>query len=301
MYNFSIQVAYSNLYNASSAMDACTMYSDRNLVNRRNVKSDVSAAANACRRFFQLEVEARIIAAALSILGMKEMDDEKPIRNMFEGTSTTDNKKVDKFVVDQKRNTNIEQSLRSMQEDQDLQPDPSGRFPCRFPGCSKTFAYHGKLQKDHEAKHNPLVPVPSSDAHILKSTSLEDDDMLSYQRALLDYGLLILNFFDGISEGDGERVIRCWKFFLMYLKHQGANKYLLEALYLMFQTNAMLSPQAAHRLIWNRFIKNKPGIGGNIPLDLQLEFYNKLVKDAIKKLDPMHQKDHLTGYVILWG
>ena len=91
-------------------MDACTMYSDRNLVNRRNVKSDVSAAANACRRFFQLEVEARIIAAALSILGMKKMDDEKPIRNMFEGTSTTDNKKsylhhisslvVDKFVVD---------------------------------------------------------------------------------------------------------------------------------------------------------------------------------------------------------
>ena len=97
------------------------MYSDRNLVNRRNVKSDVSAAANACRRFFQLEVEARIIAAALSILGMKKMDDEKPIRNMFEGTSTTDNKKsylhhisslvVDKFVVDQKRNTDVEQSL----------------------------------------------------------------------------------------------------------------------------------------------------------------------------------------------
>ena len=279
------------------------MYSDRNLVNRRNVKSDVSAAANACRRFFQLEVEARIIAAALSILGMKKMDDEKPIRNMFEGTSTTDNKKsylhhisslvVDKFVVDQKRNTDVEQSLLSMQEDQDQQPDVYGRFPCRFPGCSKTFAHHGKLRKDHEAKHNPLAPVPGSDAHILKSTSLEDDDMFSYQRALLDYGLLILNFFDAISEGDGERVIRCWKFFLMYLKHQGANKYSLEALYLMFQINAMLSPQAAHRLIWNRFIKNKQGIGGNIPLDLQLEFYNKLVKDAIKKLGPHASKKSL--------
>ena len=69
----------------------------------------------------------------------------------------------------------------------------------------------------------------------------------------------------------------------------------------MFQINAMLSPQAAHRLIWNRFIKNKQGIGGNIPLDLQLEFYNKLVKDAIKRWVHMHQKSHWTGYVILWG
>ena len=283
-------------------MDACTMYSDRNLVNRRNVKSDVSAAANACRRFFQLEVEARIIAPALSILGMKKMDDEKPIRNMFEGTSTTDKKSylhhisslvVDKFVVDQKRNTDVEQSLRSMQEDQDEQPGVYGWFPCRFPGCSKTLPIMENCKKTMKPSIIHLHLYLVSDAHILKSTSLEDDDMFSYQRALLDYGLLILNFLDGISEGDGERVIRCWKFFLMYLKHQGANKYSLEALYLMFQINAILSPQAAHRLIWNRFIKNKQGIGGNIPLDLQLEFYNKLVKDAIKKLGPHASKTSL--------
>ena len=107
--------------------------------------------------------------------------------------------------------------------------------------------------------------------------------MLSYQRSLLDYGMLILNFFDGISEGDGERVVRCWKFFLMHLKHNGgSSKYSLEALYLMFQINVLLSPKEAHRLVWNRFVKNKSGIAGNIPLDLQLEFFNKLVKDAVK-------------------
>lgn len=59
------------------------MYSDRNLVNRRNVRGDVTAAANACRRFFQLEVEARIIAAALKVLGMSQIDDEKPTDNIF--------------------------------------------------------------------------------------------------------------------------------------------------------------------------------------------------------------------------
>ena len=40
------------------------MHSDRNLINRRIVKSDVSAAANACWGFFTLEVESRIIAGA---------------------------------------------------------------------------------------------------------------------------------------------------------------------------------------------------------------------------------------------
>ena len=118
--------------------------------------------------------------------------------------------------------------------------------------------------------------------------------MLSYQRSLLDYGLPVINFCDGISEGDRELVICCWKFFLMYLKHHGgSSKYALEALYLMFQIHALLSPQSANRLVWNRFVKNKHGIGGKIPLDLQLEFFNKLVKEAIKKIGPGASKKSL--------
>ena len=270
------------------------MYSDKNLVNRRNLKKDVTTAANACRRFFILEVEARIVAATLHVLGMKKIDDLEPTTSTckLSSNATVEDKKiylnkvsalvVDQFVVDQKRNLDVEKSVKKMQSD--LQTDFYGRYPCRYLGCSKTFASPGKLRKDHEEKHEPPVPDESQGANILKSTlSHEDDDMLCYQRSLLDYGMLVLNFLDGISEGDGERVVRCWKFFLMYLKHHGrSSKYALEALYLMFQINVLLSPQEAHRLVWNRFVKNKSGIGGNIPLDLQLEFFNKLVKVAIK-------------------
>ena len=64
------QIAFSNLYKAASASDKCTLYSDRNLINRRNVKSDVSSAVNACRAFFQLEVEARVVAGCLLVLGI---------------------------------------------------------------------------------------------------------------------------------------------------------------------------------------------------------------------------------------
>jgi len=116
--------------------------------------------------------------------------------------------------------------------------------------------------------------------------SNECDDMLAYQKALMEYGLL-LNFKDAISEGDGDRNLCCWKFFLLHLRNDKHNtKYALEALYLMFQVNLLLTPKAAHELIWNRLAKLKNCLVGNIPLDLLLEFYNRLLKDAVKKLGP---------------
>ena len=57
------------------------MYSDRNLANRRNMKGDVTAAANACHRFLQLEVETRVVAAATEIFGMSSLDDQNPTKN----------------------------------------------------------------------------------------------------------------------------------------------------------------------------------------------------------------------------
>lgn len=61
-------------------------------VSDGGVKSDVSAAANACRRFFTIEVESRIIAATMSVLRIEKLDDEEfplPINEM----STKDEKK----------------------------------------------------------------------------------------------------------------------------------------------------------------------------------------------------------------
>lgn len=255
-----------------------------------------------------MEVEARILAAALKTLGLNSLDpEEKPTRNVFPNDQETASKQekqhylrkiatllVDEFVVDQERNRNIMQSVQVLEHEQqakEQQVNAEGRYPCRAPGCSKTFAHDGKLRRDHEAQHNPPVIIDGPSVSMLTVDShISDDkrdDMLAYQKALLDYGMLILNFWDAISEGDGARILRCWKFFLIYLKHQGgsATKYSLEALYLMFQVYALLSPQAAHRLIWDRGVLTKHG-RGNIPLDLLLEFFNKAIKEAVKKLGP---------------
>ena len=60
----------------------------------------------------------------------------------------------------------------------------------------------------------------------------------------LEYGMLILNFFDAIREGDGKCIFRCWKFQLPYLRNDaGSTKYALEALGMMFPVYGLLSPK----------------------------------------------------------
>ena len=67
-----------------------------------------------------------------------------------------------------------------------------------------------------------------------------------------------------------------------------SRKYALEGLHLLLQFHTILSPRDAHRLIWNRSVKAKHGMGGNIPLDLALEHYNRVLKEVIKKMGPKH-------------
>ena len=137
------------------------MFSDRTLIYRRNLKGNVSAAANACRRFFQLEIEARVVAAAMDIIGVKSIN-ETQTENEVSEKSKSEKKNwlnniatqvVDKFVDDQKRNKTIEQSMLTVEKE--LKVDPNKRYPCRFPGCPKSFAYNGKTRRNHEAKHTP--------------------------------------------------------------------------------------------------------------------------------------------------
>ena len=52
------------------------MFSDRNLINRHNVVTDVKKKFAACQEFFVMEVEARVVAATLHVLGLKSLDDE---------------------------------------------------------------------------------------------------------------------------------------------------------------------------------------------------------------------------------
>ena len=105
-----------------------------------------------------------------------------------------------------------------------------------------TETLNAKKQRESTAENNDQPPLTSSPVINSKFSEDDRDGMLAYQEALFEYGMLVVNFWDAVAEGDGERILRCWKFFLMYLKHQGgsATKYSLEVLYRMFQVYALL-------------------------------------------------------------
>ena len=86
------------------------------------------------------------------------------------------------------------------------------------------------------------------------------------------------DFYDAWQEGDGARLLRCWKFFLLYFKGDWRTKYALEAFKLITRTSATLTPRKALQLIWNRTCNSKGGNGKNIPLDLKNEYLNAIFK-----------------------
>lgn len=58
----------------------------------------------------------------------------------------------------------------------------------------------------------------NSSASTQKGSTSGDDNVMEYAREVLSTGLLYMEFADGIREGDGLRILRCWRAFLPIFK-----------------------------------------------------------------------------------
>lgn len=105
-----------------------------------------------------------------------------------------------------------------------------------------------------------------------------------YSRRLLSLGLFYLEYSDAIREGDGERVLRCWRYMLPMFVSSGRKNYAIEAFNLLLQHDFSLPPRQAAELIWGRFINTSGLQGRNLPNDLHMEHLNRVVKTAIQNL-----------------
>lgn len=110
------------------------------------------------------------------------------------------------------------------------------------------------------------------------------DDRYNYATARLNFGMIVFNFDDAVKEGDGKRILRCWKFMMLIFREYKHTKYAFAALQLFFFTTCLLSERHFHLLKWNRTVNNKGGKGHNISLDLRLEHLNHLLKEMLKCL-----------------
>ena len=111
-----------------------------------------------------------------------------------------------------------------------------------------------------------------------------EGEVLEYSREVLSLGLLFFEFKDAVREGDGDRVLVVWKYFLLLFKASGRKNYAIEALTLLSQYHITLPPNLAEQLKWSRFINTHGLPGHNISCDLHMEHLNRQVKTAIEGL-----------------
>lgn len=256
-------------------------------------------------------IKSRVIVAATKVLGFESktgMPTKFPLPPNLDTATKIQKlnylmeasaKIVDAFIFEDNSVNQIVDGILTEQEREDLvnkqQLTQDGRFPCRFQGCPKSFKYDGKSRRGHEMTHNPPIDIP---AQLPVSTCSKSrpsamraevkDDVFNYNCGLLTDGFLFLNFLDAIGEGDGMRIMRQYKYIILYCKadQTHSTKYALECLYQFFLVCALLSPRDSERFMWNRSINNTCQKGSNIPLDLDVEHSNNFIKQGIKNLGP---------------
>ena len=282
------------------------------LINRRNVTGDHHSSYRPNRDFLYIVFQSRVIAAAMTVLGFPDKNGSPA--NYHLPTSMEKMRKaqkldylhkisakvVDAFLFQSSEEVNnlidgvLAEEKRDILQQQELTDE--GRFPCRFPGCNKSFKYNGKTRRNHELSHEPPVQVDSPTPVTTSTPTCTDppkeskpgDDVYNYTCALMTDCFLFFNFLDAIKEGDGARIMRQYKYIMLYCKADGSHstKYALECLYQFFQVYALLSPRDSERFVWNRTINNSGKEGTNIPFDEDTEHSNNFIKQGIKKLEP---------------
>ena len=302
------QLIFSRYYSRSSACDKTSLFALRNIVNRQDVVTDAQQKPAPCKRFTDLILDADIIATALVFFGMADVNDH-PTKHGFSNEMENNIRAVRaryfskvmkefimNFIVDGTLYEKHFANIHALEEWEDIQRNQpvlaNGKCPCRFPGCSSSFKHDGVHRMRHKLSHDPPPSIPEEPT--LESTVPDPrdqnpqptDDVFDYHCGFINMALLLRNFRDAIKEGDGERIIKCIKMFLLHLKEDGSGstKYSLEALYHLFQINALLSPREAERLKWNRTVNNQGGEGNNVVMDVALEHDNHALKEIVRGL-----------------
>ena len=116
----------------------------------------------------------------------------------------------------------------------------------------------------------------------IKETS--QDKVHQYALQVLNLGLLWHAFNDSTKEGDGNRILTYYKFFLLAYKAGKCHNYCKEVINLLLQYNFLFTERQAQQLKWCRVVNTSGKPGKNIPCDLQKEHLNRHLKSMIQNI-----------------
>ena len=263
-----------HLYNTSSARDIGTLYQARNAINARNVTKDPHSNYYAASEFLDKVLKAYVVAGGLDYFGMACVEDEPKV-NIFSG-SPLEKASKEEYVLNEARQF-VKKHVMHQIPDLDTAAPTSNDLVCQF--CNKRYKRQAYLRKHEEEKHGHHPAT--SNLNTEESVSEKEDKVYNYTRNLLVLLLLRESHNDAIKHGDGERVVRLYKFYTLFFKISKCPKYAFATLELQAQLNCLLTPRLAYSLTWNRFVNHKGQIDSNHPMDLDLEHDNKYFKNDI--------------------
>ena len=258
-------VIWNHLYKTSSARDAGTLYAARNAINARNVSCDPDKNFYASSEFLNKTLDAYLIVGALEHFGMKSVDDQ-PSKNQYKHYASNCDEKtyiintITKFIEDHVVHQIPEANIHSTPEN----------LQCKI--CGKKYVRIHALQK-HERKNHDIEEVLEP-----ASTEPTQDHLYNYTHQLLILLLLRESHNDAIKLGDGARVLRLYKYFMLFFKVSSCPKYAIAMLHLLAQVNCLLTPRLAHSLVWNWFVNHPGQVDTNHPMHLDVEHDNKYFK-----------------------
>ena len=242
----------------------------RNYIDARNVSSELHNRYYASSEFLDKVTDSYLIAGALHHFGMSSVDDE-PTTNLFEG-SALDSDAKKKYVV-KVISDFLEEHVITNTPELSMTAPISNDLKCRV--CSKPYKRPKALAKHELEKHN----IREETVQVQHTAAEKEDRIKNYTRQLLILLLLRADHNDAIKYGDGERVIRLYKYFCLYFKVSECPKYALAMLHLQAQVHCLLSPRLAHSLTWNRYVNHRGKPDTNHPMDLEIEHDNKSFKN----------------------
>lgn len=283
---------WSRLYKGGSSLEGGTLQQLRNLISRRNIglSTNVTGHVNEIEDFLETVIRCHLISAALHFFLMSNIGDSPHTNDIPPAFKSLPLKKrkaiflekllciVDRYVVPEQfcshaqpiklvptllKDTHSNPHLCRVMQEHDYIASPPVSFRTLPPSITQ------KLDRQ-EASH--LIQDKVSDG------------VLDYASAVLNDGLFLLEFKDAIREGDGPRILRCWKVLLLYFKFANHHNYAAQAFRTLATVNALATPRIAAQITWSRVVNTRGQAGHNIAADLQNEHLNNSLKEAVSGL-----------------
>jgi len=210
------------MYSTASARDTGTLYAARNAIDARNVTVDPHNNYYAAAEFLDKVNSAYLIVGALDYFGMETVEDQ-PKKNEYTGQPNDVHAKKE-YV-----NTTIRQFVQEHVVNQvpelSTEAPTSNELKCRE--CGKSYIRPHALRNHEQEKHG-ITPASSSASHSPEG----EDRIYKYTHQLLVLLLLRANHNNAIKLGDGQRLLRLYKYFMLFFKVSSCPKYAIAMLHL---------------------------------------------------------------------